>query len=126
MSAKIAFIAWNGSFRSLAGYTNEALQVASLKEIVVLGEPQPIREQGSLPISIDLVPFTLRIYNDERLATGHAAKRDDGFLLLIPDVADPDTGAIDDARTFGREEEPHSNIQSISRPSEPETSCCDL
>jgi hypothetical protein len=101
------FIAWNERFRSLAGYTNEALQLASFKELVVLGESQPIGEEGSLPLSpgIDLVPFTLRTFNDGRLTTGHAAKRDDGFLLLMPDVVDPGTGTIEDARTFGREEE---------------------
>jgi hypothetical protein len=101
------FIAWNEPFRSLAGYTNEALQLASLKEIIVLGEPQSIGEEGSLPVSpgVDLVRFILRTFNDERLTTGHAAKRDDGFLLLMPDVVNPDTGIFDDARTFGREEE---------------------
>jgi PAS domain-containing protein len=101
------FIAWNERFRSLAGYTNEALQLARFKELVVLGEPQPIGGEGSLPLSpgIDLVPFTLRTFNEERFTIGHAAKRDDGFLLLMPDVVDPGTGTIDDARTFGREEE---------------------
>lgn len=101
------FIAWNECFRSLAGYTNEAFQLASFKELVVLGEPQPVGEEGSLPLSpgVDLVPFTLRAFNDERFTTGRAAKRDDGFLLLMPDVVDPGSGTIDDARTFGREEE---------------------
>jgi hypothetical protein len=99
------FIAWNECFRSLAGYTNEALQLARFKELVVLGEP--IGEEGSLRLSpgIDLVPFTLRTFNDERFTRGHAAKRDDGFLLLMPDAVDPGTGTIDDARTVGREEE---------------------
>lgn len=101
------FIAWNERFRSLAGYTNEALQLASFKELVVLGEPRPIAEEGSLPLSpgIELVPFTLRTFNDDSLRTGHAVKGNDGFHLLMLDVADPDTGTIDDARTFGREEE---------------------
>jgi hypothetical protein len=101
------FIAWNESFRSLAGYTSEALQLASFRKLVLLSEPQPAAEEGSLPLlpGVDLVPFTLRTFNDERLATGHAVKRDDGFLLLMLDVVDPGTGTIGDARTFGREEE---------------------
>jgi hypothetical protein len=45
------FIAWNECFRSLAGYTNEALQLARFKELVVLGEP--IGEEGSLRMASD-------------------------------------------------------------------------
>jgi hypothetical protein len=102
-----AFIAWNESFRERTGYSAEQLHFAHHKDLVVFSEAEPdLPEctQESTP-GVRLIRCTTRCSGQEHFATGYAAKREDGFVLLMLDVIDVATGAIQDARLFGREEE---------------------
>jgi PAS domain-containing protein len=101
------FIAWNESFQERTGYSAEHLHFAQHKDLVVFSEPDadlPEIAQEPTP-GVQLIRCTTRCSGQEHFATGYAAKREDGFVLLMLDVIDPTTGAIQDARLFGREEE---------------------
>jgi hypothetical protein len=104
---KDRLIAWNESFRSIVGYSDAGLQSASFKEVAILGDFQPGAEEtrSDLATNVEVVPVRFRTLDTENFATGHAAKRDDGFVLLMLDVLDKSTGLLEDARVFGREEE---------------------
>ena len=104
---KDRLIAWNESFRSIVGYSDAALQSASFKELAIFGDSQPVEDENrsDLAADIEVVPVRLRTFDTESFVTGHAAKRDDGFVLLMLDVLDKSTGVLEDARGFGREEE---------------------
>jgi hypothetical protein len=101
------FIAWNESFQERTGYSAEHLHFAHHKDLVVFSEPDPdLPESAQEPATgVQLIRCTTRCSGQEHFATGYAAKREDGFVLLMLDVIDPTTGAIQDARLFGREEE---------------------
>lgn len=101
------FIAWNESFQERTRYSPEELGVAHPKDVVVLCEPDPQLEETVRQPSpeVQLVRCTIRCSGQEHFATGYAAKRDDGFVLLMADMINPTTGALEDARLFGREEE---------------------
>jgi hypothetical protein len=101
------FIAWNESFQERTGYSAEQLHFAHLQDLVVLSETDPELPESILqPTSgVQLVRCTTRCSGQEHFATGHAAKREDDFVLLMLDVINPSTGAIEDARLFGQEEE---------------------
>jgi hypothetical protein len=111
---KDRLIAWNESFRSTVGYSDAALQSAFFKELAVLGDSQFSSEenQSDLPPDVEVVPVRFRIFDTENFVTGHAAKRGDGFVLLMLDVLDKNTGVMEDARVFGRAEE-RSRIMKI-------------
>lgn len=101
------FIAWNESFRERTGYSAKHLHFAHHKDLIVFSEADP-----DLPAStqeptpgVQLIRCTTRCSGQEHFATGYAAKREDGFVLLMLDAIDPTTGAVQDARLFGREEE---------------------
>jgi hypothetical protein len=101
------FIAWNKSFQETTGYSADELQVAHLKDLIVIGEADAQfaeSEQQSLP-GVQFARCTTRCSGQEHFATGYCAKREDGFILLMPDVVDLTTGAIQDARVFGQQEE---------------------
>jgi PAS domain-containing protein len=107
------FIAWNESFQERTGYSADALQVAHLKDLIVIGEPDAQfaeSEQRSLP-GVQFARCTTRCSGQEHFATGYCAKREDGFMLLMVDVINPTTGAIEDARIFGQQEERNRIIQ---------------
>jgi PAS domain-containing protein len=101
------FIAWNESFRERTGYSAEQLHFALHKDLVVFSQPDPELPKGELEPTpgVQLIRCTTRSSGQEHFATGYAAKREDGFVLLMLDVISPSTGAIQDARLFGREEE---------------------
>jgi PAS domain-containing protein len=101
------FIAWNVSFQERTGYSAEQLHFAHLKDLVVFSEPDPQLPEDALQPTpgVQLVRCTTRCSGQEHFATGYAARRDDDFVLLMLDVINPSTGAIEDARLFGREEE---------------------
>jgi PAS domain-containing protein len=101
------FIAWNVSFQERTGYPAEQLHFAHLKDLVAFSEPDPELPENALQPtpSVHLVRCTTRCSGQEHFATGYAARRDDEFVLLMLDVINPSTGAIEDARLFGREEE---------------------
>jgi len=102
-----SFIAWNESFRERTGYSDEQLHFAHHKDLVVFSEPDaelPQSTQEPTP-GVHLIRCTTRCSGQEHFATGYAAKREDGFVLLMLDVINPSTGAVQDARLFGREEE---------------------
>jgi PAS domain-containing protein len=101
------FIAWNESFRERTGYSAEQLHFAHHKDLVVFSEPDPELPESALQPTpgVQLIRCTTRCSGQEHFATGYAAKREDGFVLLMLDVINPSTGAIEDARLFGREEE---------------------
>jgi hypothetical protein len=101
------FIAWNECFQELTGYSVEQLHYAHLKEFVAFSEPDPeLTESVQDAIAgVQFVRCTTRCSGQEQFATGYAARRDDGFVLLMLDVINPTTGAIEDARLFGKEEE---------------------
>jgi len=104
---KDCFVAWNKSFRERTGYSAEELQVAHVRDLIVVGEPDAQfteNEQQSLP-GVQFARCTTRCSGQEHFATGYCAKRDDGFMLLLVDVINPTTGAIEDARIFGQQEE---------------------
>jgi PAS domain-containing protein len=101
------FIAWNESFQERTGYSAEHLHFAQHKDLVIFSEPDadlPEIAQEPTP-GVQLIRCTTRCSGQEHFATGYAAKREDGFVLLMLDVIDPTTGAIQDVRLFGREEE---------------------
>jgi PAS domain-containing protein len=100
-------IAWNESFRERTGYSAEQLHFAHYKDLVVFSEADPDLPQSAQEPAqgVQLIRCTTRCSGQERFATGYAAKREDGFVLLMLDVIDPTTGSIHDARLFGREEE---------------------
>ena len=99
--------AWNESFQERTGYSTEHLHFARHKDVVFFSEAEPdLAESDQEPTpGVQLVRCTTRCSGQEHFATGYAAKREDGFVLLMLDVIDPTTGAIQDARLFGREEE---------------------
>jgi hypothetical protein len=101
------FLAWNECFKSQTGYSDEDLHSASLTEFIDLGEPASELPDSGLQASsnVQFVRFTLRKTHAAPSTTGYAAKRDDGFILLMLDVLNPASGAIEDARVFGQEEE---------------------
>jgi PAS domain-containing protein len=101
------FIAWNESFRERTGYSAEQLHFAHHKDLVFFSEADPDQPQSSQEPTpgVQLIRCTTRCSGQEHFATGYSAKRDDGFVLLMLDVIHPTTGAIQDARLFGREEE---------------------
>ena len=80
---------------------------SSLKDLAIFGGSQPGAEENAseLATHVEVVPVRFRIFDTENFPTGHAAKRDDGFVLLMLDVLDKNTGLLEDARVFGREEE---------------------
>jgi hypothetical protein len=100
-------IAWNESFRERTGYSAEQLHFAHHKDLIVFSEADPdLPKSTQEPTQgFQLIRCSTRCSGQERFATGYAAKREDGFVLLMLDVVDPTTGAIHDARLFGREEE---------------------
>jgi PAS domain-containing protein len=100
------FIAWNKSFQERTGYSAEQLRFAHLKDLLAFSEPDPELTKSTLQPApgVQLVRCTTRCSGQEHFATGYAAKRED-FVLLMLDVINPSTGAIEDARLFGREEE---------------------
>ena len=104
---KDRFLAWNECFKSQTAYSDDELYSASLKELIDLGEPDSELLDSGLQASSDVqfVRFTLRKPHAAPSTTGYAAKRDDGFILLMLDVLNPASGAIEDARVFGQEEE---------------------
>ena len=107
------FIAWNKSFQERTGYSADELQVAHLKDLIVIGEPDAQfaeSEQQSLP-GVQFARCTTRCSGQEHFATGYCAKREDGFMLLMVDVINPTTGAIEDARLFGQQEERNRILQ---------------
>jgi PAS domain-containing protein len=107
------FIAWNKSFQERTGYSADELQVAHLKDLIVIGEPEAQfaeSEQQSLP-GVQFARCTTRCSGQEHFATGYCAKREDGFMLLMVDVINPTTGAIEDARIFGQQEERNRILQ---------------
>ena len=107
------FIAWNTSFEERTGYSADELQVAHLKDLIVIGEPDTQfaeSEQQSLP-GVQFARCTTRCSGQEHFATGYCAKREDGFMLLMVDVINPTTGAIEDARIFGQQEERNRILQ---------------
>jgi PAS domain-containing protein len=107
------FIAWNRSFQERTGYSADELQVAHLKDLIVIGEPDAQfaeSEQQSLP-GVQFARCTTRCSGQEHFATGYCAKREDGFMLLMVDVINPTTGAIEDARIFGQQEERNRILQ---------------
>jgi hypothetical protein len=107
------FIAWNTSFQERTGYSADELQVAHLKDLIAIGEPDKQfaeSEQQSLP-GVQFARCTTRCSGQEHFATGYCAKRDDGFMLLMVDVINPTTGAIEDARIFGQKEERNRILQ---------------
>ena len=101
------FIAWNESFQERTGYSAEQLRFAHLQDLLAFSEPDPqLTESTLLPTpGVQLVRCTTRCSGQEHFATGYAAKRDDDFVLVMLDVVNPSTGAIEDARLFGQEEE---------------------
>ncbi len=101
------FIAWNESFLERTGYSADHLHFAHHKDLIVFSEADPdLPESTQEPTpGVQLVRCTTRCSGQEHFATGYAAKREDGFVLLMLDVIDPTTGAIQDARLFGCEEE---------------------
>jgi hypothetical protein len=101
------FVAWNESFQERTGYAPEQLEEADLKDVVVLFEPDSqVQETVHVPSpDVEFVRCNIRCYGQEHFATGYAARRNDGFVLFMIDVVNPTTGAIEDARLFGREEE---------------------
>ena len=101
------FIAWNETFRERTGYSAEQLHFAHHKDLVVFSEPDAeLPQSAQEPASgVHLIRCTTRCSGQEHFATGYAAKREDGFVLLMLDVINPSTGAIEDARLFGQEEE---------------------
>jgi PAS domain-containing protein len=101
------FLAWNERFKSQTGYSDEDLYSASLTEFIDLGDPDSELSDSGLQASsnVQLVRFNLRKTHAAPSTTGYAAKRDDGFILLMLDVLNPASGAIEDARVFGQEEE---------------------
>lgn len=101
------FVAWNKSFQQRTGYSADELQVAHLRDLIVIGEPDTQfaeSEQQSLP-GVQFARCATRCSGQEHFATGYSAKREDGFMLLMVDVINPTTGAIEDARIFGQQEE---------------------
>jgi len=107
------FIAWNTSFEERTGYSADELQVAHLKDLIVIGEPDTQfaeSEQQSLP-GVQFARCTTRCSGQEHFATGYCAKREDGFMLIMVDVINPTTGAIEDARIFGQQEERNRILQ---------------
>ena len=107
------FIAWNKSFQERTGYSADELQAAHLKDLIVIGEPDAQfaeNEQQSLP-GAQFAHCTTRCSGQEHFATGYCAKREDGFMLLMVDVINPTTGAIEDARIFGQQEERNRILQ---------------
>jgi len=107
------FIAWNTSFQERTGYSADELQVAHLKDLIVIGEPDTQfaeSEHQSLP-GVQFARCTTRCSGQEHFATGYCAKREDGFMLLMVDVINPTTGAIEDARIFGQQEERNRILQ---------------
>jgi PAS domain-containing protein len=101
------FIAWNESFRERTGYSAEQLRFARHKDLIAFSEPDPDLPKSSQEPTpgVQLIRCTTRCSGQEHFATGYAAQREDGFVLVMLDVIDPTTGAIHDARLFGREEE---------------------
>jgi hypothetical protein len=101
------FIAWNESFRERTGYSAEQLHFAHHKDLIVFSESDSDLPESSQELTpgVQLIRCTTRCSGQEHFATGYAAKRGDGFVLLMLDVINPATGAIQDARLFGREEE---------------------
>jgi len=107
------FIAWNTSFQERTGYSADELQVAHLKDLIAIGEPDAQfaeSEQHSLS-GVQFARCTTRCSGQEHFATGYCAKREDGFILLMVDVINPTTGAIEDARIFGQQEERNRILQ---------------
>jgi PAS domain-containing protein len=101
------FIAWNESFRERTGYSAEQLHFAHHKDLIIFSEsePDPPESTQEPTPGVQLIRCKTRCSGQEHFATGYAAKREDGFVLLMLDVVHPTTGAIEDARFFGREEE---------------------
>ena len=107
------FIAWNTSFQERTGYSADELQVAHLKDLIAIGEPDAQfaeSEQHSLS-GVQFARCTTRCSGQEHFATGYCAKREDGFMLIMVDVINPTTGAIEDARIFGQQEERNRILQ---------------
>jgi PAS domain-containing protein len=101
------FIAWNGSFQERTGYSADQLRFAHLMDLLAFSEPESELAESTLQPTpgVQLVRCTTRCSGQEHFATGYAAKRDDDFVLVMLDVVNPSTGAIEDARLFGKEEE---------------------
>ena len=51
--------------------------------------------QSDLPPDVEVVPVRFRIFDTENFVTGHAAKRGDGFVLLMLDVLDKNTSVLE-------------------------------
>jgi hypothetical protein len=101
------FIAWNKSFQERTGYSAEQLRFAHSKDLLAFTEPDSQLAESTIQPTpgVQLVRCTTRCSGQEHFATGYAAKREDDFVLLMLDVINPSTGAIEDARLFGQEEE---------------------
>jgi hypothetical protein len=102
------FVAWNDIFLSESGLSREEVQRSRLKELATFDERTTNTAPGYEQTGFTLIPFQLKCPDAARVLRGNAAKKDDGFVLLI--VAPPETPELrESAWKQGRDDE-HERI----------------
>ena len=92
-----SFVAWNRTFLSVTGFSDDQLCSLNAKDFITLGNP--VAEAPGL------VSCVVRTADAERFLTGHASIGDDGSVCIMPDLKDGTSDAFEQGRTIGRQEE---------------------
>jgi hypothetical protein len=97
------FIAWNEKFLSGSGFSSEELERASFTELTTLDEVSTVMS-GEDPAALSLLHFRFKCHDNVRILSGHAAIKDDQFVLLLVDPTES-AGAIESAWQQGQTDE---------------------
>jgi len=92
-----SFVAWNRTFLSLTGFSDNQLSSLNVKDCITLGNP--VSEAPGF------VSCIVRTADPERVLTGHASIGDDGSVYIMPDLEDGASHAFEHGRIIGRQEE---------------------
>jgi hypothetical protein len=92
-----SFVAWNRTFLSLTGFSDDELCNLNAKDCITLGNPV-VDAPG-------VVSCVVRTADAERFLTGHASIGDDGSVFIMPDLEDETSHAFEQGRIIGRQEE---------------------
>jgi hypothetical protein len=92
-----SFVAWNKTFLSLTGFSDDQLWSLNAKDCITLGNPV-----AEVP---GLVSCIVRTADAERFLTGHASIGDDGSVYIMPGLENGTSDAFEQGRVIGRQEE---------------------
>jgi hypothetical protein len=95
------FVAWNEHFLAESGFSGEELQTTALKDLTTFEEPSTVAP-GFERSGFSVMPFRFTCHDQDRVLSGNAAAKGDGFVLLL---VEPTKETGDSAWEKGRNDE---------------------